>query len=72
MTELFTYSGDPSTSDKDAVRFYSGDTTDYGELSLFDAEIDYLLSANSDNVLATAIAVCERLANKLAHRNIPL
>lgn len=39
----WTYSGDPSTSDRDAVRFKVGDRTESDPL-LQDEEIDYLVS----------------------------
>jgi hypothetical protein len=66
VAKVFTYSGNPSTNNRDAVRFKCGDTFDNEELSLYDDEIDYLLTQHSSSVLAAAIEACERLANKCA------
>lgn len=42
----WTYSGNPSKSDRDAVRFWIGDT-DENSQQLADEEIDYLLAQES-------------------------
>lgn len=61
---VFTYSGDPSDSDRDAVRFLSGDdvATDF---VLEDAEINWLLTQEA-NVYYAAAAAAERIATKWA------
>lgn len=69
----FTYTGDPSNSDLDAVRFLVGDT-DPSAYFLNDAEIGYLigLSASLDssnaevNVSAAAGAAAEAIAAELS------
>ncbi|HIS17776.1 MAG TPA: hypothetical protein IAC02_04110, partial [Candidatus Coprovivens excrementavium] len=54
---MFTYSGNPSDSLKDEVRFRIGDTEDDFPM-LLDNEIEFLLSSNNDNVLNTCISAC--------------
>jgi hypothetical protein len=50
----FSYTGDPSNSSKDAVRFLLGDTTE--NTAVFqDEEIEWLLSINSNVWLAAAM-----------------
>ena len=56
----FTYSGDPASSDKDFVRFLTGDTLSRDPL-LQDAEINALLAVTPDVRLASADA-CEAIA----------
>lgn len=51
----FTYSGDPSTSSRDQVRFLLGDTDGSSPL-LQDAEIDWLLTQEHHIFLAAARA----------------
>lgn len=51
----YTYSGDPSTSDKDRVRFLIPDT-DPDDMLLSDTEIDWLLDENKDFYSAAAEA----------------
>ena len=58
----WTYSGDPSSSDRDRVRFLIGDT-DSGEQLLADAEIDYLLTEEPAPRLAAARA-CDSIVAK--------
>lgn len=51
----FSYTGDPSHSSKDAVRFLLGDTTE--STAMFsDEEITWLLMNNSNQYIAAAIA----------------
>jgi len=53
---LWTYTGDPMDSEKDALRFHLGDT-DQNDQQLSDHEINYLLQLHGGNVyLATADA----------------
>lgn len=60
----WSYSGDPSTSDLDAVRFWIGDT-DQADQLVQDEEIDFLLGRYSDPLAAAAHAA-EALAAKFA------
>ena len=50
---LATYSGDPSISPRDAVRFWISDT-DVDNAQIFDAEIDYTISIFPNPMLAAA------------------
>ncbi len=59
----FNYSGDPSNSNLDAVRFLIGDTTSPGDLQ--DAEIIYLVAAYATVGLA-ALAATRTLVSKFA------
>ena len=62
----FTYSGDPASSDRDAVRFHAGDTDrDLAELE--DEEIDYALGLQPDVKLAAA-ELLEALAAKYSRK----
>ena len=58
----WTYGGDPSANNRDAVRFLIGDTVT-ADQKLSDSEIAYLLSAHSDNVFFSAAAACEAIAS---------
>jgi hypothetical protein len=60
----WTYSGDPSASDLDAVRFYIGDTTTTRQL-LQDAEINFAISEHSNLRLAAAVCA-DAIAAKFA------
>lgn len=60
----WSYSGDPSASDKDAVRFLSGDT-DSDDPLVSDEEIAYILTQEANHYEASAL-VCEALASKFA------
>ena len=60
----WSYSGDPSTSDKDAVRFWSGDVDDCDPL-VSNEEILYVLSEQPHVKLAAA-DILDELANKFA------
>lgn len=55
----WSYSGDPSRSDLDEVRFLIGDTVE-SDPQLQDEEINYLLNGYGDSQ-AAAIAACENL-----------
>lgn len=61
----FSYSGDPETSTKDAVRFFIGDTCE-SEPLLHDGEIFYLLRLYGDGVIQTSIRACETIMAKFA------
>lgn len=56
----FTYSGDPSASDRDQVRFLVGDTNPK-DPQLLDAEVDWLVSTEGITHEA-AIAACSHIA----------
>lgn len=58
------YTGDPTTSDKDAVRFLSGDTDEQNPF-LQDEEILWLLSENG-NAYRAAAAACLQIASGFA------
>lgn len=60
----WTYSGDPATDNKDAVRFLVGDTDSTDPL-VQDEEINYLLGEHTEPMLA-AIAAAEQLAVRFA------
>lgn len=62
----FTYSGNPSASDRDAVRFMIQDT-DSTDALMQDAEIDWLL-AQVTNVYQAAHDACYALAAKFARK----
>lgn len=62
----FTYSGDPSASDQDAVRFEIGDTIENQHL-LEDEDILYALSKEG-TVLKAAARCAEALAARFASR----
>lgn len=55
---MWTYSGDPSASAKDAVRFTIGDT-DCRDQILSDKEIEYLLGQYCQSVLQASIRAAE-------------
>lgn len=64
----FTYSGDPRTSDRDAVRLWIQDT-DRDFPLLQDEEIDYLIETMlgaSGHVLGVAATCCEVIAARFA------
>ncbi len=60
----WSYSGDPSSSDKDAVRFLIGDTDTNNQL-LQDEEINYLLTTQG-SVYAAAAEAAMSIAAKFA------
>lgn len=65
---MFSYSGDPSVSLHDAIRFYSQDI-DENDPFITDEEIAYLIthwSAQTDNPLFLAAVVCDVIAAKFA------
>lgn len=59
----WTYSGDPAASNKDAVRFLSGDTST-GSQKLTDSEIAWALSQESDDTYRAAALTLDALASK--------
>lgn len=61
----FTYTGDPSVSDRDKVRFLMGDIVATAEVTLSDEEIAYLLDTWNDDVYEAARNGCESLAARL-------
>lgn len=61
----WSYSGDPSRSDKDAVRFRLGDT-DVNHQQVSDGEITYTLAEKSDSIPSTVLALAIALRNKYA------
>lgn len=68
----FTYSGDPSTSMKDYLRFMLGDTIEQSPI-LQDAELQYIIdtSANGTQSLARAFrAAATTLGARLVKRSL--
>lgn len=61
---VWSYSGDPTLSNKDAVRFEIGDTIQLEPL-LEDGEITYALG-REPNLLSAAARCCEAIAAKFA------
>lgn len=69
----WTYSGDPSASTRDAVRFWMQDVDESLPL-MSDAEVDYLVSQYYDvygSAIYVAAVACEVLAAKMA-RQVPV
>ena len=60
MAQQWTYSGDPSKTDRDHVRFMIGDTDSTDKL-LYDKEIEFLIS-QAGNVYSAAVEGCKRIA----------
>lgn len=63
---VWTYSGDPAASDRDALRFCIGDT-DSGDEQMQDAELDFLLTENG-SVPGAAVAAVRKLIAKFARQ----
>lgn len=61
---VWTYTGDPSNSERDAVRFHMQDT-DVEDPLYQDEEIDYMLTQHG-GVIPTAIAMLRRLLVRFA------
>lgn len=64
----WTYSGNPASSDRNAVRFLSGDTIQTADVTLQDEEIDFLLSEWDGSVYDAAAASCEARAAEYANK----
>lgn len=62
----FTYSGDPSDSDRDAVRFLIRDT-DEANAKVSDEEIDWLLTQGGD-VYWAAISAADHIATSFSNQ----
>jgi len=62
----WSYSGDPSASPLDAVRFLLGDTDQTDQLTLSNQEITWLLSEWDNNLYLAAAAGAEQLAGQFA------
>lgn len=58
----WTYTGDPSVSDRDKVRFLIGDIVATAEATLSDEEIAYLLTTWAGDIYEAARNGCETLA----------
>jgi hypothetical protein len=67
MPKLFTYSGDPNSTPKDAVRFYVGDTITE-DPQLGDYEIYFLLNQEGGSVLRAAARAAEALVAKYSRK----
>ena len=64
----WTYSGDPSASSLDAVRFLIGDTDTTNQL-LQNAEITFLYSQWNSNAYLAAAHACDALYSKFAAKS---
>lgn len=64
----WTYSGDPSGSARDEVRFLSGDT-DTTNQQINDAEIAYLLASWNNNTYLSAAFACDAIAGKYTSKS---
>lgn len=62
----WTYSGDPTSSDKDTVRFEVGDT-DFNDQLLQDGEIEYAISMEA-TLLGAVARCCEVLARRFSRQ----
>ena len=62
----WSYSGDPSSSNKDAVRFLLGDT-DAEQPLISDEEVEYILSLEANVIRAAAIGA-ESIAGKFSSK----
>lgn len=62
---VWTYSGDPSASPRDAARYLIGDTI-YTDQQFTDAEIDYQVTKSPTNLYRVAYALCLSLAAKFS------
>lgn len=60
----WNYSGDPSASKLDGVRFLVRDT-DIADPILQDAEVNFSLSQNGNNLYRAAAAICDGIALEL-------
>jgi hypothetical protein len=56
------YSVDPATSNNDAVRFLTGQTSSGDDVLLYDEEIAYSLTQTGSNVQYAAAMCCESMA----------
>lgn len=62
----WSYSGDPSSSSVDAIRFLLGDTDHDDPLTLSNEEITWLISEWDSNLYLAAAAGAEQLAGQFA------
>ena len=61
----FTYSGDPTTSTRNKVRFLINDTT-ATDVLFSDEELDYLITEWGTNVYEISRAACETLVSRFS------
>jgi len=64
---VWSYSGDPGSSDKDSVRFYVGDTIK-ADPQVNDEEIEFLLTEEGGNALRAASRTAGMIAAKYARQ----
>jgi hypothetical protein len=62
----WSYSGDPSASNKDEVRYLTGDTDTTDQL-VTDEEINYAISSEANNILAAA-RTAQAIASKFSRK----
>ena len=61
----WSYSGNPASSEKDAVRFLIGDTDTTDQL-LSDAEINYVIAESGGSIYQAAHDACYAIAGKFS------
>lgn len=66
QTPAWTYSGDPDSSDKDRVRFLTGDTI-YTDPQIFDPEILYAIRQRG-NIWGATATCCMMLATQMSRK----
>jgi hypothetical protein len=65
---VWTYTGDPTDSAKDALRFHLGDTDQEDQL-LSDQEINYLLQLHGGNIYLATADAARTLAGKFSRQS---
>lgn len=63
----WSYSGDPSNSDKDHVRYLIG-ATDEDDQLVMDEEIEQSLASNANDVTEAAVEVCYAIAAQFSRQ----
>ena len=64
---MWSYSGDPNSSPKDAVRFYVGDTIS-ADQQANDEEVEFLLVSENNDPIRAAARIAETIAAKYARQ----
>ena len=66
----WTYSGDPSTTSRDAVRYRSG-LTDKDDQLVSDEEIAYVLAESAGDVVTATVSILDALAVRFSGMRRP-
>lgn len=61
----WSYSFNPGNSERDLVRFLTGDIDERNPL-LYDGEVDYVITQNPDSILLAALRAAEAMRARLA------